>query len=80
MRIELWAKKLDKGHTKIGEVDVSDSFGYEYKLPVKMPVSVQAIENLGITSTSPMSNYRTFIYSPAVDNRAFNLPRRYLEQ
>ena len=78
MKIELWTKKIDKGHVKIGEVDVPSDFGYEYKMPVKMPVSVAFKENL-TTDTSVISNYRSFYYTPSTE-RVFGIIRRYLEK
>jgi hypothetical protein len=79
MKIELWAKKIDKGHVKIGEVDVSENLGYEYRLPVKEQLSV-AMQNTEITSTQPMGSCRTFRYTPSPDQRALNTTRRYLEE
>lgn len=40
MKIDLYAKKIGVGHVKIGTVDVPDSIGYEYRMPLRQPIEV----------------------------------------
>ncbi len=77
MKIELWAKKLDKGHVKIGEVSVSENFGYEYRMPVTPPMGVVSLDSQ-VALQSPMNYYRTFRFKPS-DDRYFEGKRKYLE-
>lgn len=78
MKIELWAKKLNGGHVKIGTQEVPENFGYEYRLPIKNPINV-VVTSESTTPSQPMSSYRTFRFMPSPDNRAFKTNKRYLE-
>lgn len=79
MKIELWAKKVDRGHVKIGEVDVPDNFGYTYRIPVKNEISVMSPNSI-ITGDIPVNSARCFVYQYSHLDKIINQNRRYIEQ
>lgn len=80
MEIDLYAKKIGKGHVKIGSVNVPDNFGYEYRMPVRS--EVVAFQNLDplMTPSAAVSNYRVFRYKPSTLTHLLKTKRMYLEE
>ncbi len=81
MKIELWAKKLDKGHVLIGEVNVPENIGYTYKIPIKPHLELSTTPSSCETAMSyPIGNYRTFVLQQSYLDKIFKHKRRYLEE
>lgn len=78
MKIELWQKKLNGGHSLYGEVEVPESFGHSYKEPIRQPMNVQ-ISTEGTTPTQPLTLYREFIWQNSGLEKLLKNKRRYLE-
>lgn len=72
MNIKLYAKKVNGGHTCIGDVEVPNNFGYVYKMPVKNTLSVIA-SPVEVTSLVQTYNYREFHYKimRAVEDKCY---------
>lgn len=79
MKISLYAKKINRGHVHIGDVQVSDNFGYQYRLQVRQELSVRIASNNEITSSSPITTERIFEYKPSLMDRGFKDNRKYFE-
>jgi hypothetical protein len=79
MTIELWAKMIDRGHCRIGTVEVPDNCGYIYRMPVRPDISLKS-SFAEVTPSQPIFAERIFEWTPAFLDERLGSAKRYLER